>query len=320
MGRPCRASSSVRAWQQGACVLTRAADGGDIHGDVSEVTVWRFVMPTDDGYALEVDFGHTYFLPVRHASSMDIASATSQLWVVTNDDASATNQARPPRGQGIDGLDAPLANGFRRCDASHRARRGRLTHSILVVACQVAAYSLGDASAGEVLSGLTIDVPNVQFQPNAVRVVSATSAATVLLVGGLDTTSGAAYPGVVAYGTVAAGSSTLSLLGSAVLPSIGSGVVQLSQTSALHAGYVRASTDRGVFKCADQSLAPLTSCCATWCLRRCGVQDRCGRRSLAGCSMLQCPVCCAPQHLVPDGNLESTTAGRGPDDSDPQQW
>ena len=128
----------------------------------------------------------------------------------------------------------------------------------------MAAFSLGDASASVVLTALTIDVPSVQFQPQAVRVVSANSTATVLLLGGLDTTSGATYPGVVVYGIVAAGSSTLSHTGSAVLPSIGSGVVQLSQTSALHKGYVMASTDQGVYKCASSMAASMLLCsCST---------------------------------------------------------
>ena len=116
----------------------------------------------------------------------------------------------------------------------------------------MAAFSLADVSAGVMRSALSIDVPNMEFQPNAVRVVSATSAATFLLLGGLDTTSGAAQPGVVLYGSVAAGVSTLMfrILSSAALPSISSGGVQLSPISALHLGCVLASTDRGVFKCA----------------------------------------------------------------------
>jgi hypothetical protein len=114
----------------------------------------------------------------------------------------------------------------------------------------VAAFDLADASVGAVLSALVINVPNLQFQPHAMRVVSGTSAATFLLLSGLDATSGAAYPGVIVYGSVAAGSSTLSLIGSAALPSSSTGMVQLSPINALHAGSVLASTDRGVFKCA----------------------------------------------------------------------
>ena len=74
----------------------RAANAGQTYPDqYSEVTVWRFAMPTDDSYALEVDNQHTYFLPIQNAGSMAIASATSQLWVVTEDDSSGTNQVTP---------------------------------------------------------------------------------------------------------------------------------------------------------------------------------------------------------------------------------
>ena len=77
----------------------RAANAGQTYpGQYSEVTVWRFVMPTDDSYALEVDDQHTYFLPIQNAGSMDVASATSQLWVVTEDDDTGANQVMPDIG------------------------------------------------------------------------------------------------------------------------------------------------------------------------------------------------------------------------------
>ena len=74
-----------------------AANGGLAFGsnNVAEVTVWRLAMPADGGYTLEVDFQHTYLLPIQNAGSMDIASATSQLWVVTKDVSSGTDQVTP---------------------------------------------------------------------------------------------------------------------------------------------------------------------------------------------------------------------------------
>ena len=74
-------------------MLLCAAEGGSrLRDAVPGVTVWRFTMPTDDSYALEVDVNSIYVLPIRHAGAMDIASTTSQLWVVTEDDNSGTNQ------------------------------------------------------------------------------------------------------------------------------------------------------------------------------------------------------------------------------------
>jgi len=46
------------------------------------------------------------------------------------------------------------------------------------------------------------------------------------------------------------GADAFTLTGSVVLPGNGSGVMALSQTSALYPGYVLASTDAGRFKCA----------------------------------------------------------------------
>lgn len=60
----------------------------------------------------------------------------------------------------------------------------------------------------------------------------------------------ATYPGVVLYISIAAGATTYTVTGSVVVPSSGAGVTALSQTSVLTPGYVLASTDQGVFKCA----------------------------------------------------------------------
>ena len=105
-----------------------------------------------------------------------------------------------------------------------------------------------------VIFDLTAAVAGVVFQARAVRVVSSTAMLTTLLVGGLDVTTGATYPGVVLYISVAVGSSAYTKYGSLVLPSFGSGVTALSQTSPLLPGYVLASTDEGVFKCAPMTL------------------------------------------------------------------
>ena len=98
------------------------------------------------------------------------------------------------------------------------------------------------------LSGAVAGVP---IQARTVRVTASTTTATTLLIGGVDTT----YPmrmycGVLIYGFVAAGSSSFTVMGSVLLPSTGAGVTALSQTSAFHPGYVLASTDQGVYKCA----------------------------------------------------------------------
>ena len=181
----------------------------------------------------------------------------------------------------------------------------------------MAAFSLsvGNTTAGVVLSALTINVPSVQFQPQAVRVVSANSTATVLLLGGLDTTSGATYPGVVVYGSVAAGSSTLSHVGSAVLPSIGSGVVQLSQTSVLHKGYVLASTDQGVFKCASWMPVLFSRRFAPKYLHRrsSSLDSLVWRLCLLHCRLT---AWCASQHLLSYVDDQSTADGRVVDNGD----
>ena len=84
---------------------------------------------------------------------------------------------------------------------------------------------------------------------------------TTLLVGGLDSNESAPYQGVVVVISIAAGSSNFTLNGSVVLPSFaGSGVTTLSQISSLPRGFVLASTDSGVFKCAHGCLLVRVLC------------------------------------------------------------
>ena len=99
-----------------------------------------------------------------------------------------------------------------------------------------------------------LDMPKpTDFQPAVIRVVNASSTATFLLVGGADTSDGAKYPGMLVYGSVAAGSTAFDFIGSTVLPdsnSDGDGITALTQTSPLLRNFVLASTGSGVFKCA----------------------------------------------------------------------
>ena len=117
------------------------------------------------------------------------------------------------------------------------------------VRVQLLAFDLTAAAPDPSTIDLSNAITGVKFEPIAVRVVSSTAASTTLLVGGVDDTNGATYPGIVIIGTVAVGASTFHVTGSVVLPSSNSGVTALSQTSAVVPGYVLASTDLGVFKC-----------------------------------------------------------------------
>ena len=101
-----------------------------------------------------------------------------------------------------------------------------------------------------------------QFQANVVRIVSTDGAAVTLLVGGADTSYDAQYLGVVLYGSVAAGSTAFNMTGSVNLQSVSTGVTELSQTSLLQRGYILASTDDGVFKCATASEMCTSACLA----------------------------------------------------------
>ena len=119
-------------------------------------------------------------------------------------------------------------------------------------------FDLSTAAPDPTAFDLSNAVSGIPFQARAVRVTASTSAMTTLLVGGVDTTyPNRVYSGVLIYGSVAAGSSSFTVVGSVLLPSFGSGVTALSQASPLHPGYVLASTDEGVFKCARE---PQKSC------------------------------------------------------------
>ena len=113
---------------------------------------------------------------------------------------------------------------------------------------QVLEFDLTAAAPEPTTFDLSAAISGVQFQAKTVRVIGSSATVTSLLVGGVDATY-PLYNGIVIHGTVAAGSSTFDMTGSAVLPSFGAGVTALSQTSQLHPGFVLASTDAGVFKC-----------------------------------------------------------------------
>ena len=123
------------------------------------------------------------------------------------------------------------------------------THEPLCRHAQIYSFDLSAAAPDPTIYDLSFAVAGVTFHAQTVRVVASSAASTTLLVGGLDTTNGAAYPGVVIYGTVAAGAAAFAVSGSVALPSFGDGVTVLSQTSPLLPGLVLAATDEGVFKC-----------------------------------------------------------------------
>ena len=121
---------------------------------------------------------------------------------------------------------------------------------------QVFSFDLSSAAPAAVIFDLSFAVPGITFKALAVRVVSATELATILLVGGVDSTNQASYPGVVLYISIPSSATSFAgatVSGSVVLPSGGAGVTALSQTSPLLPGTVLASTDQGVFKCAASS-------------------------------------------------------------------
>lgn len=123
---------------------------------------------------------------------------------------------------------------------------------------QVLWFDLSTAAPDPTTVDMSAAVAGILFQARAVRVTASTSASTALLVGGVDTTyPNRVYSGVLVYGSVAAGSSIFHVTGRVLLPSFGSGVTALSQTSPLHPGFVLASTDEGVFKCVRE---PQSSC------------------------------------------------------------
>ena len=127
------------------------------------------------------------------------------------------------------------------------------------VAAQMLSFDLSAAAPDPSSFDLSAAVTGVQFQARAVRVVSSSASSTTLLVGGVDTSYAAQYPGVIMLVTVAAGADTCNVTGSAVLPSSRSGVTALSQTSTVVPGFVLASTDQGVYKCGRRRLpCPLT--------------------------------------------------------------
>ena len=95
-------------------------------------------------------------------------------------------------------------------------------------------------------------VDGVDFVANTVRVVSSDSRGTMLLVGGRDNSGSNPYTAILLYISVTLGTTAYKTSGSVVLPSFNQqGVAALSQANDLHPGFVLASTNAGVFKCAQ---------------------------------------------------------------------
>ena len=203
-------------------------------------------MPVDSSYELQQDAEYT--LPVRGGGPIDIASSASLLWMALNHQVRSEGRRRAP-------CIAPIT-------AMHRVVfqlvlailfAVAVTYVVLYVVpnAQVLEFDLSASAPDPTTFDLSAAISGVNFQAKTVRVIASSAATTTLLVGGVDNTY-PLYNGIVIYGTVAAGSSTFSVTGSVVLSSFGAGVTALSQTSPLHAGFVLASTDAGVFKCACQ--------------------------------------------------------------------
>ena len=118
---------------------------------------------------------------------------------------------------------------------------------------QLACFNLGSAGTDPTYIDLSGTVPGANFAALAVRVVQSNATATELVVGGYDACDCyPAYPALLVFGSVAAGSAEFTTIGSIVVPNNNpsSGVTALSQTNALQPGAVLASTDKGVYKCA----------------------------------------------------------------------
>ncbi len=118
----------------------------------------------------------------------------------------------------------------------------------------MARFNLSSGSTDPTYFDLSAAVPGAQFSAVAVRVVGSNDTATRLVVGGQNMQCCGPYSALLVYGSVAAGSTDFKVTGSVVVQSTGmysgGGVTALSQTSALQAGAVLASTDKGVYKCA----------------------------------------------------------------------
>ena len=209
------------------------------------MVILQFRMPSDDDYILtQTDFD---ILPVQSSSSMDIAPGSTLLWmvVIENEARQSVSRARRTIEWGVSASPKLLPV----C-----TRPTRLLQLVVELQCasqvidRVAMFDLSKAAPDPTYLDLTA-VPDPSFQPNAVRVVLATGAVTYLLLGG----RGSQEDGLLVYGSVATGSNGFAVKGSLVLPSFGTGITALSQTSKLLDGSVLAATDQGVFKCASVS-------------------------------------------------------------------
>ena len=116
----------------------------------------------------------------------------------------------------------------------------------------MASFNLSSATPKPTYFDLSKTVPGATFAALAVRVIQSNATATQLVVGGYDACDCyPMYPALLVFGSVAAGSTKFTTIGSIVVPNNdpSSGVTALSQTSALQPGAVLASTDQGVYKC-----------------------------------------------------------------------
>ena len=118
------------------------------------------------------------------------------------------------------------------------------------VPSQVIRYALSQAPGPGTSIDLSTAVQGAQFIPAVVRVLTVAGGATILVVGGQDSTQYTSLPGIVVTVRVPNGGSTHTVLGSVRLPSFGTGVgvTALSQRSALSPGFILANTAVGVYK------------------------------------------------------------------------
>ncbi len=63
-------------------------------GQGSAATLVRYVMPNDSSYVLQEDA--VYTLPITGGGPIDIAAATSLLWMAINRQASVTHHVKVP--------------------------------------------------------------------------------------------------------------------------------------------------------------------------------------------------------------------------------
>ena len=179
---------------------------------------------------------------------------------------------------------------------------------------QVASFDLSSATVDPVYYDLSAAVSGTNFRANAVRVVEATETVTKLLVGGHDSSCCPASQALLLYVSIPAGSTDFNVTGSVRVPSGGSGVGSLSQTSALLKGAVLATTDQGVFKCASLATAVAPECCSddwTAGLRQLRWLPPCCVLPAAATAMCSPAYVFLGQHHVPCRNHQPAAAWHG---------